>query len=429
MISVKKPTGKIKAELELPGSKSISNRLLLIREINKLTVHFKNLSEAEDTVLLARALGECRNKKSGVIDVHHAGTDMRFLTAYLSTKPGDWTLTGSGRMKERPVGELVNTLRKLGADITYTEKEGFPPLRIKGKHLVGGKIKMDAGISSQFISALLLIASQLQDDLEIELTGEIVSRPYLTMTIELLQSFGALIETQGNTIIYRRSQPAGRTGGLRTPSSELKVESDWSAASYWYSIVALSQDAEISLNHLSAHSLQADSILPQIYAQLGVKTTFTEKGIKLSKEKTSITEFSYDFIDCPDIAQTLAVTCFGLGIKANLKGLQTLRHKETDRISALKTELGKFGAVVEATHDTLIIQKQLPTPNSEPRTPNLPAGQAGSQLQTYDDHRMAMSFAPLTLICNEITFDDEEVVNKSYPGFWDDLGEAGFELF
>jgi 3-phosphoshikimate 1-carboxyvinyltransferase len=415
MLKLKVPNKTIKAEIELPGSKSISNRLLMIREINNLSIHFKNLSEAEDTVLLARALGECHNKKKATININHAGTDMRFLTAFLSVKEGEWILTGSARMKERPIGELVRVLRLLGAEIEYSEKEGFPPLKIKGKKLSGGKIEMDGSISSQYVSAILLIASQLTDDLEIELKGEIVSRPYLTMTIELLQSFGAVIETSGNLISYKHSE-------LRAPNAELKIESDWSSASYWYSVVALSENADIHLKHLSEKSLQADSILPGIYEKFGVVTEFVNTGIRLKKKKTDLKEFGYDFVDCPDIAQTVAVTCLGLGVQAKLNGLQTLKHKETDRIIALKDELEKFGATVESTNSSLVLhsfQANLRSTNSVP---------IAIGIRTYNDHRMAMSFAPLALLCKCITIDDEEVVNKSYPGFWDDLGEAGFEL-
>jgi 3-phosphoshikimate 1-carboxyvinyltransferase len=417
MLKLKAPHRNIKTCVALPGSKSISNRLLLIREINRLSIHYKNLSEAEDTVLLAQALGEIRNKKKGSINIHHAGTDMRFLTAYLSTKAGEWTLTGSQRMKERPIAELVNVLRSMGAEIVYKEKDGFPPLSVKGQKLAGGKIQMDGSISSQYASALLLAASQFQNDLELELTGDIVSRPYLTMTIELLQSFGAVIETKGNSINYKISE-------LHTPNSELKVESDWSAASYWYSIAALSENSDIELKYLSKKSLQPDSVLPSIYERLGVKTEFTESGIRLSKQRTELKDFEFDFVDCPDIAQTIAVTCLGLGIPAKLKGLQTLKHKETDRIQALKNELEKFGATVEATQNSLMITRDPSATHFRTLNP----APIAIGVTTYNDHRMALSFAPLALLCNSVKIDDEEVVNKSYPGFWDDLGNAGFEL-
>jgi 3-phosphoshikimate 1-carboxyvinyltransferase len=410
MITLSAPNKTVKADLELPGSKSISNRLLMIREIHGLQVLFKNLSESEDTVLLAKALGSCRGKKNATIDVHHAGTDMRFLTAYLSTKAGEWMLTGSERMKQRPIAELVEGLKKIGADISYLGKQGFPPLKIKGKKLSGGKTELDAGISSQFISALLLNAPMLEKGLEIELKGEVVSKSYIQMTIELLRLFGGEIEYNGNIISCKPCR-------LSYKNTHVPVESDWSSASYWYSITALSQNAEINLRHLNRKSLQPDSILPSLYNKLGVKTEFTENGVKLSKQKVEINEFEYDFKDCPDMAQTVAATCFGLSIKVQLNGLQTLKHKETDRILALKTELEKMGAKVEITDSSL----KLLTFNPQLQTSNF-------ELVTYSDHRMALSFAPLALVCKSITIGDEEVINKSYPGFWDDLGEAGFEL-
>jgi 3-phosphoshikimate 1-carboxyvinyltransferase len=409
MIRISPPSFSVKTKIELPGSKSISNRLLMIRAISGLNIHFKNLSDSEDTVLLAKALGEVKGKKSATLNIHHAGTDMRFLTAYLATKEGEWTLTGSERMKQRPIKELVQALQNIGADISYAEKEGFPPLKIKGKKLKGGVVEIDGSISSQFISALVLISPAFENGLELSLKGEIVSVPYISMTIELLKQFGVFVSFSGNKIITKPSD-------FTLLNINFFIESDWSAASYWYSIAALAQEADIELLYLNRNSLQADCVLPDLYAKLGVKTEYTDKGIHLTKKAVSETEFKYDFTNCPDIAQTLAVTCLGLCIPAELKGLKTLKIKETDRISALKTELEKSGAEVSVTNDSLRIipPATLPTTNHE--------------LQTYNDHRMAMSFAPLCIKNPKMQIEHPEVVEKSYPAFWDDLEEAGFSL-
>lgn len=410
MIQVFPPKGNIQTTVELPGSKSISNRLMMIRAISGLSIHFKNLSDSEDSILIAKALGQIQNKISGTLDIHHAGTDMRFLTAYLSTREGEWIITGSDRMKQRPIAELVNALKQLGADISYLEKEGFPPLKIKGKKLSGGKVEIDASISSQFISALLLVAPKFQNGLDLVLKGNMVSVPYINMTVSLLKEFGIYVSFAGNNIVV---SPSVFT--IFTP--QFLVESDWSAASYWYGMVALSDNAEVELKFLDKISLQADRILPGIYNNLGVNTEFIEKGVRLTKKKITGVEFRYDFTDCPDIAQTVAVTCFGLRIKANLTGLQTLKIKETDRISALKIEFEKLGAKVDATDNSIVIT---PGPlNTKPERSNI---------LTYKDHRMAMSFAPLALKFPGIKIEHPEVVEKSYPAFWDDLEEAGFDL-
>ena len=411
MIQIFPPTkGNIKATVELPGSKSISNRLMMIRAISDLSIHFKNLSDSEDTILLAKALGLIQNKNQGTLNIHHAGTDMRFLTAYLATREGEWIITGSDRMKQRPIAELVSALKQLGADISYLEKDGFPPLKIKGKKIAGGKVEIDSSISSQFISALLLVAPKFQKGLELVLKGKMVSAPYVNMTISLLKEFGIYVSHSGNNIILSPS-------AFTVFTSQILVESDWSAASYWYSMAALADEADIELKFLDEISLQADRVLPGIYNSLGVNTEFINKGVRLTRKKVTEKEFTYDFTDCPDIAQTIAVTCFGLGIKANLTGLQTLKIKETDRISALKNEFEKLGAKVDAADNSIII-----TPG-----PFDTKNQTGSIL-TYKDHRMAMSFAPLAFKFLGLKIEHPEAVEKSYPAFWDDLEEAGFDL-
>lgn len=409
MIQLIPPKDEIRTEIELPGSKSISNRLLMIRAISDLPIHFKHLSDSEDTILLAMALGQIQGKKSGTINIHHAGTDMRFLTAFLSMKEGEWIVTGSDRMKQRPIAELVNALKSLGADIKYLEKEGFPPLKIKGTKLNGGRIEIDGSISSQFISALMLIAPALGEELEIVLKGNVVSLPYIRMTAELLKLFGIYVVFNGKRINVSPSP-------FSVLNDQLLVESDWSAASYWFNLVALSNGGEVELKYLDKVSLQADSVLPDIYSKLGVRTEFIDRSIYLRAKEKNVNEFEYDFTNCPDIAQTIAVTCFGLGIKANLTGLQTLKIKETDRILALKTEFEKLGANVEATESSLKIS---------------PPGEMIRKeiiISTYNDHRMAMSFAPLSFKIEGLKIENPDVVNKSYPAFWDDLQQTGFDI-
>lgn len=409
MIKISTPNKLINTEIHISGSKSLSNRLLMVRAISGLDLHFKNLSDSDDTITMAKELGLVKGKTSSIIDVGHAGTDMRFLSAYLSGKIGDWTLTGSERMQQRPIGELVNTLRKLGANITYLNKEGFPPLKIVGSKLNGGAIEIDGSVSSQFITALLLIAPTLESGLTLQIKSESVSKPYIKMTIEVMNQFGVAVEQIGNVI--------------KVPSAHYKkdgldyyVESDWSSASYWYSFVALADEAKVTLRNFNKSSFQSDSIVQSLYEKLGVKTQWDATGITLTKQASSISELHYDFLDCPDIAQTVAATCVGLGLKAHLTGLQTLRIKETDRIAAMKAELERFGASIEMTDSSIKIN-----PNSSPLTPT-------DEIKTYHDHRMAMSIAPLVMKCSTLTFDDEEVVNKSYAAFWDDLQEAGIDV-
>ena len=415
---------EIKVSIHLPGSKSISNRFLILNEVLKTAFEFQNLSNSKDTIDLVLALEQIKTGKDRVIDIGHAGTDMRFLTALLSIKEGDWTLTGSERMKQRPIGELVEALRQLGAEINYLENDGFPPLKIKGKKLLGGKVEINADTSSQFISALLLISPALENGLEIHIKNKPVSWSYVEMTIGLLVQSGIKVIVNSDLIIVtpkqrtRNKEPETLINELPTPNSQLVVESDWSSASYWYSIVALSENAEIILSGLNEKSLQGDSVVSEIYKSLGVRSEFKDGNVKLSRTEKNTDYFEFDFIDCPDIAQTVAATCLGLKIDCYLKGLSTLKHKETDRLTALKNELQKFDATVTIGSDFLKLHchnSQLPTPNS--------------QLRTYDDHRMAMAFAPLVLRYGILDIENPEVVKKSYPGFWEDLKTVGIERF
>ncbi len=418
MLILKAPQHILNSTIRLSGSKSITNRLLILKDVLELDLSLENISTSEDTQHLQKALEKIKNKTHAIIDVGSAGTDMRFLTAYLACKEGEWTLTGSDRMKQRPIGELVNALQSIGADISYLEKDTFPPLKIKGKKLKGGKIEIDGSISSQFISALLLISAKFENGLELILKNDIVSWPYILMTLDLLSEFSIKASTVLNTIKISSSST------LHLPSSIYYIESDWSAASYWYSLIALSKNATITLRGLKKSSSQGDSVLQNMYKELGVTSEFKNELLMLAKNSTPTKNFAYDFTNCPDLAQTLAVTCFGLGIKAELTGLKTLKIKETDRILALKTELEKFGAIISITENSIHINdKRLKTQDVLSTIDDRPL-----TIETYNDHRMAMSFAPLALVFGALSIQDPGVVSKSYPLFWEDLKSVGFSV-
>lgn len=394
------------SSITITGSKSESNRLLLLQALYP-QIHIENLSNSDDSVLMQKALAS----KAEVIDIHHAGTAMRFLTAYFSIQQGrEVVLTGSSRMKERPIKILVDALKDLGADISYLENEGFPPLKIKGKKLTQSEVTLKANVSSQYISALLLIASKLESGIELSLDGKITSAPYIKMTLSLLDELGVKSYFNNNKISV---QPIVSLDKSQT----LVVESDWSSASYFYSIVALSElNTEIVLTSYKEDSLQGDSVLTEIYKEFGVVTKFKNNSVTLTKsknvERKSIIDF--DLSNAPDIAQTISVTAFGLGLQCDLTGLHTLKIKETDRLAALKTELEKLGAEVKITDATLHLK---------------PANSIKSNISiaTYNDHRMAMAFAPLGLK-TLLTIKDADVVSKSYPDFWIDLKSLGFNL-
>ena len=414
MIEIKGPKENINVEILLAGSKSISNRVELLNFLFKSKRQILNSSESEDTKLLKEAIHLISNSNAATIDVKHAGTNMRFLTAILSATKGDWILTGSERMKQRPIAALVDALREIGAQITYIEKDGFPPLKIKGDKLKGNKLKVKANISSQYVSALLIIAPFLENGLEIETIGTLVSKPYLKMSIELLKEFGIEV-TQNLNFIFVAPKKHQQ---VQSTEQNFIIESDWSSASYWYSICALSKNSQIHLSSFEANSLQADSVVKNIFENLGVKTVMKGHQLVLENIGKAVDFLEYDCVDCPDIAQTIAVPCFALGIKTHLKGLQTLKIKETDRILALKTELEKCGATVIANDDSIQI---------EPHLNNLNFNQT-IHITTYHDHRMALSFAPLAFIFNSIIVDDELVIDKSYPTFWKDLENVGFNI-
>lgn len=395
---------KIRKSIAITGSKSETNRSLLLQALFP-NIKIENLSNSDDGEVMQKGL----TKSTGVVDIHHAGTAMRFLTAYFASQEGKRVvLTGSQRMQERPIKVLVEALQSLGADIQYEKTAGYPPLRITGKKLEKSQVSLPANISSQYISALLLIAPSLENGLELELIGKITSIPYIKMTLALLEQIGVQTSFEGNKISIAPKQIVADT--------TLVVESDWSSASYFYSIVAMCEvGTEIQLSSYKQSSLQGDSILAKIYNDFGVETTFSNNTILLKKTTEVKSEYlKYDLSNAPDIAQTIAVTCLGLGVGCHLIGLHTLPIKETDRLAALQTELGKFGATVDIDSESLTLQ-----PHS-----NLKGEVA---VDTYNDHRMAMAFGPLALKVDFVV-NDAEVVSKSYPDFWNDLKTLGFGI-
>lgn len=403
-----KPTDIISSKIKLPGSKSISNRLLIIKALSGLSFNIQNLSNSDDTTHLKYALDNYST--SSLIDVGHAGTDMRFLTAFLSLKNKTFELTGSETLKQRPVKDLVEVLQQLGADIKYKNKDGYPPLLIKGKQLVGGKVEINGSVSSQFITALLLVAPYFTNGLELTIKNELVSVPYVHMTIELMKEFGA-------SVIYKDNKIKVEPVSYSYSKKEYHVESDWSAASYYYSIIALSEpNTKLTLSGLFQKSLQADSVCADIYKEFGVTTEFLENEIILTKSNVhySAKVFEHDFMNCPDIAQTLVCTYVGLECSFKFTGLQTLKVKETDRINALQNEFKKLGIELIVSENSIQW-----TNNQSALTPK------DISISTYNDHRMAMSFAPLCLIYDTIIIEDAEVVSKSYPLFWEHLKQIG----
>ncbi len=400
------PVKPIQETICIPSSKSISNRMLIIRALSKQFLELKNLSDSDDTYVLKNAL----EKNEAVKDVGHAGTAMRFLTAYLAAIPGEFFLTGSPRMKQRPIGSLVTALRQLGAQIAYSENEGCPPLQIGGGVLKGGSIEIEAGISSQFISALMMIGPVLEGGLKLTLKGEVVSASYIEMTLSLMKQNGIDASFDGKQIIVPKQ--AYKLKGL-------SIESDWSGASYWYQIAALLPGSSIKLPYLRPQSLQGDAVLVDIFETLGVKSQFRKDGVFLNSQSIIKPEsFEYDFTGCPDLVQTCAVTFCSMGIPFRFSGTRTLRVKETDRIAALESELKKFGFLLSSEESGSWIGWD--GSQCEPLSDPL--------VQTFHDHRMAMAFAPLAIGYGQIAIEDPGVVTKSYPAYWDDLLKAGFKV-
>lgn len=407
------------ATINLPASKSISNRALIIHAMTSGQAP-SNLSDCDDTEVIINALKDM----PATIDIKAAGTAMRFMTAFLSATEGEHTLTGTERMKNRPIGILVDALRYLGAEIEYEEKEGYPPLHIKGHALEGGHLEVVGNISSQYISALLLIGPILKKGLELKLTGEIASRPYIDLTLWTMQEFGAEAEWTDVDTIVVKPKPYKQRNYL--------IENDWSASSYWYELMALNGDidSEVKLEGLMDGSKQGDSVVKYIFSLLGVKTEFenknseernAEKGnvpttVTLKAHRCMLPRLDYDFTGSPDLAQTFVVCCCLMGVKFKFTGLASLKIKETDRIEALKKELKKVGYVIKDENDNALIwDGETCEPTYEP-------------IDTYEDHRMAMAFAPIAFKLPFLEINDPEVVSKSYPHFWEDLKKAGFEI-
>ena len=400
--TIKSPVS-LKASIKLPASKSICNRALILNALSYSPYEIRNLSDCDDTEVMVKAL----NSNDRDFDIKAAGTAMRFLTAFLSKVVGEWTITGTQRMKNRPIKILVDALNSLGARVEYMEKEGYPPLRIFGSALQGGEISLAGGVSSQYISALLMIAPLMENGLTLHLEGTIISKPYINLTLQLMEQYGVKAEWNGQTI---RVKPQDYK------PIPFTVESDWSAASYWYSMMSLSKNAEIELLGLFKNSLQGDAAGAKLFAQLGVGTTYTDRGVILKHNGNSTKKLNYNFVNEPDLAQTFVVTCVLLNTPFRFTGLQSLKIKETDRIEALKTELRKLGYLLTDSNDSILEW------NGERCEP-----EAHPVIATYEDHRMAMAFAPAALVLPEgIEIADPQVVSKSYPHYWEDLKSAGF---
>ena len=419
--TVSAPATPIHAAIQLPASKSISNRALILHALAHGKQTPCNLSDCDDTRVMVRAL----QGNPEHIDIMAAGTAMRFLTAYLSVTPGSRIITGTQRMQQRPIRILVDSLRLLGAKIDYAGQEGFPPLRITGTELQGDEISLAGNVSSQYISALLMMGAVLPKGLRLHLTGSIISRPYINLTLQLIRDFGGRAEwsSENSITVY----PSGYRDVPFT------VESDWSAASYWYQILALRGNEEqrmkneespkgdeheaVELLGLFPRSYQGDSRGAEIFSRLGVHTEYTDRGVRLTLAGTPVSRLEEDMVDIPDLAQTFVVTCCLMNIPFRFTGLQSLKIKETDRIAALITELRKLGYLVRSEQDSVLLWdgKRCPAEN----TPII---------STYEDHRMAMAFAPACIVLPQIVIDEPQVVSKSYPAYWEDLKKAGFTI-
>lgn len=399
---IKKPTGNnINATIELPSSKSISNRVLIMNALCNKPAKLGYIAKCDDTDVMVKAL----NGDGVHVDIGAAGTAMRFLTAYYSQKPGTHTITGSERMRKRPIKILVDALNQAGAKITYAGEEGFPPLNIEGCKLMGGHIELDSSVSSQYISALMMVAPTMEKGLELELKGNLVSLPYILMTKQLMEQFGAKVDMKGNIITIA---PQSYT------AKDMDVESDWSASSYWYEIAALAEKAEIKLPRLYNPSVQGDSQIAKLFQPLGIGTKYEGNTVVLTKTGTPVAHYDENLVEQPDLAQTFVVTCCMLGTTFRFSGLGNLKIKETDRIAALINEMAKLGYVVTEPEDGVLAWDGK---RCEPAK--------DIQIATYEDHRMAMAFAPACLKIGSIKIENGQVVSKSYPLYWENLAESG----
>jgi len=412
-IRLEKVSSEPSGRLKITGSKSISNRVLIMADLAEKQegeIEFANLSQADDTIRLEFYLNLIRSCSDQnlplVINTENAGTVLRFLTSFLLKKSGKWLLTGSERMQKRPIGILVSSLQKLGADISYSGKEGFPPLLIKGSKLSGGELEMDASVSSQFITSLMMIAPLMNKGLTINFSEKPVSFPYIQMTGKLMKEFGVDVELKKKSVKINPSE---------YQIKKILIEPDWSSASYWYEVVALADKAELFLEGFTKESVQGDSCVWEIFKELGVNTRFESNGIRLASSAKCTTHFNYDFSDSPDLVPAVLTTCAAKDISATITGVDHLRHKESDRMKALSNELEKIGANISEKNGNF----------------NLNINKNRSIVQnivfeTYKDHRMAMCFAPLVIMFDHIVIKDKNVVNKSYPTFWEDLEKLKF---
>jgi 3-phosphoshikimate 1-carboxyvinyltransferase len=415
-ILISKTTSKLIGSITMPASKSISNRLLVMRALLGVGFKIDGLSDAEDTQLLEKLMAVIGRQgvKGRIVelDVNNAGTVMRFLTALLSIYPGKWVLTGSDRMKQRPIGILVEALRILGADIDYLGKLGYPPIMIEGRLLTGHEITIEAGESSQYASALLMIAPYLPGGLRLHLKGDAVSTPYMEMTIRLMKQYGAKIRAVKHGVNVKP--------GAYWPVN-VKVEGDWSAAAFWYEAAVFATEVDLELKGLTLQSLQGDAVLAEIYQNFGIQTIPTGDGIRLTRNKKHVDGFFYNFANHPDLAPPVIATCAGLGIRGHFEGLNSLRIKETDRLQALKNELEKLGTKVEIPNRGEDVSTLDFGPARLKNSIDLP-------IETYNDHRIAMTFAPLALRFGSIRISNPDVVGKSYPAFWEDMKAVGFKI-
>jgi 3-phosphoshikimate 1-carboxyvinyltransferase len=399
----------VRGEINLPASKSISNRALVLNALagglpfDSSHSMIENLADCDDTLVMTKALEFGSNQ----IDIGAAGTSMRFLTAFLAGREGLWEITGSQRMKNRPIRILVDALQSLGADIEYLENDGFPPLKIHGKKLTGGSIDMDGSMSSQYLSAMMMVAPAMRQGLTLNIKGELISKPYIRMTLEMMHQWGIEAEWSDTAIVIRPQNYR---------AIPFVVESDWSGASYWYQMLSLAEGGEILLKGLFSNSLQGDARVADWFEDLGIRSEYLPEGVRLTKTAQVAERFDADFTNQPDLAQTFAVTCALKGIPFRLTGLQSLRIKETDRISALIKEGAKLGFVFRDSNDSIL------------EWTGESCAMLATAIDTYDDHRMAMAFAPAAVALGIMRINDPQVVSKSYPGFWEDLKSCGFQI-
>ena len=405
MIELNAFSNQIAGKVQLSSSKSISNRLLILSAMAKNNLKLSNLSDADDTKLLDQILS--RPNLDSTIDCHHAGTTFRFLTAYLSTKEGLFKLYGSERMHQRPIAPLVDAINQIGGEIEYLEKKGFPPLLIRGKQITGGEISITGDVSSQFISALLMIAPTLKKGLKLTIIPPILSRPYIQMTLSLMKKVGIKHTWENNTIIIANQA---------YNEIDFTVENDWSSSSFLYSLASLSNKSTIEIPHLFEDSLQGDAFVSKLYENLGVKTSYTHDGISIQKTDFQKEKLAFNLADYPDLALPFAVSCLGLGIETHLTGLESLKLKESDRLFTLQKELSKFNVRCEVDNHSIFIPKRQKINYNN------------KLIQTHHDHRIPMSIAPLCMKVGPIRFDDEHVVNKSYPSFWKDMETLGLSV-